>query len=158
MVETATIISDSVIFIRNFLRGEITDPLGAKRTDKQVDGDTFILSGYSKKSTVYPIITVRKSNFILGQRLGMQTEKYYATLEIEIRIWARNEKERDVLTDSVMTKLNDNQFPTGTTDTSSNVGLHDFKILSVVGVDNPHGENGVLSSIITIQNKFLYGF
>ena len=153
MVSTNTIISDSVIFIRNRLRNDITDPLS-----RAGSGNQFILSGYPKRSTHYPIITVRKSNFILGQRLGMQTEKYYATLEIEIRIWARNEKERDVLTDSVMTKLNDNQFPTGTTDTSSNVGLHDFKILSVVGVDNPHGENGVLSSIITIQNKFLYGF
>ena len=153
MVNTATIISDSVIFIRNRLRNDITDPLS-----RAGSGNQFILSGYPKRSTHYPIITVRKSNFDLGQRLGMQTEKYYATLEIEIRVWARNEKERDSLTDSVMTKLNSNQFPKATTNTSSNVGLHDFRVLSVVSVDDMQGENGVLSSIITIQNKFLYGF
>ena len=152
-ISTNTIISDSVIFIRNRLRNDITDPLS--RTGS---GNQFILSGYTKRSTHYPIITVRKNNFELGQRLGMQTETYYATLEIEIRVWARNEKERDNLTDSVMTKLNSNQFPQGTTNTSSNVGLHDFKILSVVSVDDIQGENGILSSIITIQNKFLYGF
>jgi len=152
-ISTNTIISDSVIFIRNRLRNDITDPLS-----RAGSGNQFILSGYTKRSTHYPIITVRKNNFELGQRLGMQTETYYATLEIEIRVWARNEKERDNLTDSVMTKLNSNQFPQGTTNTSSNVGLHDFKILSVVSVDDIQGENGILSSIITIQNKFLYGF
>jgi hypothetical protein len=87
----------------------------------------------------------------------MQVEAYYATVLVEARIFARNEKERDNLTEQILTYLNSNQFPYTTSNTSTNVDLHDFRILSCVNIDDMDSENGYLSTSIMLQYKFLYG-
>jgi len=153
MVSTANVLSDTILLIRNKLRQNITDPLS-----RSGSGIQFILTGYPKRKTVYPIITVKKSDFDLGDRLGMQSEKYYATVQLEIRVWARNEKERVELTEDIITYLNSNQFPSTTSETSSNEELHDFILISSVDLDDVEGEGGTLSSINIFQYKFLYGF
>lgn len=150
-VTTATVISSTVLFIRDRLRSNITDPLS------RTSGIGFVMSGYPKRTAQYPIITVRKSDLDFGPRLGMQIEAYYATVQLEIRIFARNEKERDELTEQVLTYLNSNQFPYTTSNTSTQVNLHDFQITSCLNVDEMESEGGILSSIIMAQYKFLYG-
>jgi len=151
VVETATIISDTVLFIRDRLRTNITDPLS------RTSGIGFVMTGYPKRVADFPIITIRKQNIDFGQRLGMQSEAFYATVMLEIRIFARNEKERDNLSQQVMTYLNSNQFPYTTSNTSSSVDLHDFRIVNCVNIDEMTSEGGVLTCSIGLSFKFLYG-
>ena len=153
-VSTATIISDTVLFLRNNLRNNITDPI-----DRSTN---WVLTSYPKRAVSYPIITIKNSNLEFSERLGMNQEKYLVTLDLEIRVWARNEIERDSLSQSIITYLNSNQFPYTTTSTSSNMELHDLRVNNVIDIDEIKGIGGavqtVLSKIISITYKYLYGF
>lgn len=151
MVSTDTILSGSIIYIRDQLRTNITDPLS------RTNGVGFVMTAYPKRKTDFPVITVRKQNFDFGERLGMQTEAFYATVMLEIRIFARNEKERDNLSEQVMTYLNSNQFPYTTSNTSTQVDLHDFRVVNCVNIDEMTSEGGVLTSSISVTYRFLYG-
>ena len=155
-VSTATIISDTVLFLRNYLCNNITDPINRR------DKDKWILTSYPKRAVSYPTITIKNSGLEFSERLGMNQEKYLVTLDLEIRVWARNEIERDSLSQSIITYLNSNQFPYTTTSTSSNMELHDLRVNNVIDIDEIKGIGGatqtVLSKIISITYKYLYGF
>jgi len=72
-------------------------------------------------------------------------------VNIEIRIWARNQKEKDDLANQVYKKLRDLQF---TASTGSEVnGIHDFTLNSATEVDEP-GEGNPKSRIMQVRYKF----
>lgn len=148
-IGNSTWLSDSILFTRDVLRSNITDPLA--RTGS---GTQFIYTSYpvpqSNKPIIYPIITVRDSNPTMPRRLGMQTEKVVLDLNFEIRVWARNEKEKDSLSQEVFNFLRTNQFGTGSE--TANVGMHDFTMTSMVNVDEP-GEQGIKSKVM--EYKYL---
>jgi len=150
-VSTATVISDTILYIRDQLKSNITDPLS------RTNGVGFITTGFPKRKADFPMITVRKQNLDFGERLGMQTEAFYATVLLELRIFARNEKERDSLTQDVMTYLNSNQFPYTTSNTSTQVDLHDFRVVNCTNIDEMTSEGGVLTCSIGVSYRFLYG-
>ena len=144
-VTTATFLQDIVIFIRNYLRSNITDPLS-----RGAGGNTFVMTSYPKRSVQYPIITVRATG-IDTTRLGLQSEATWTNVTIEIRTWARNSKESDDLTQDVIISLKNAQFGTGGT---VEEGIYDFKLQSTVPVVEGEGEqNLVHSKIMTYSYK-----
>ena len=147
-VSSQTFLADAVNLIRDKLRNNITDPISSKRTGNE----KFVLTSYPQRPVKYPIITVVDSGTVQPARLGMQSEGTVITLTLEIRIWARNVKERDELFDSVYNWLRTNQF--GGSDALTDAKLHDFTLVSAVNVDEP-GESGIKSKVMEVQFLFI---
>ena len=146
-VSTNTFLSDTTILIRVDLRTNITDPISAKRDSSE----KFVLTAYPQRGVKYPVITVQNTNITTPTRLGMQSELHWTPLTLEIRIWARNVKEREELTQQVINRLRDNQI--GGTITAN---LYGFEITSAVNVDEP-GDAGIHSKVIEVEYKFILG-
>ena len=146
-VNTDTFIGDTVILIRDDLRDNITDPISGSRASNE----RFVMTSFPQRNVRYPIITVQNTNVVGPIRLGMQSELHFVSLPLEIRVWARNVKERDTVGQDVINRLRDNDIG-GTVDAN----LHDFTITSAVNIDDP-GEEGIKSKVITVQYKFVLG-
>jgi len=138
-------LSDGILFVRDSLRANIGDP-GSRGDPAQ-----FIFTSYPKVSVKYPIITVKDSGISNIRRLGMGCEQTAMDMAFEVRVWARNVKERDILTQEVFYHFQSNQFGSGSE--TANVGLHDFNMSSMVNVDEP-GEQGLKSKVM--EYNYLY--
>jgi len=140
-IGTSTIIHDSVLFIRNLLLNNVTDP----ETSARSGNEKFVMTGYPEREVRYPIITVTHTAGSAA-RLGMNTEDMMHTVNLEVRVWARNMKEKDQLTDAVVDKLQTLQR-----DTTGTVaeGLVHLSVTSMTNVDEP-GDGGIKSKIITV--------
>lgn len=146
MVATATFISDTVTFIRDRLSAGITDPMSNSRVNRE----RFVMTSYPERETRYPIISVKLSN-AFTERTGQISEADWATMTIEVRVWARNVKERDFLFQQVHNFLRSNQFSGGTASVDDE-DLHDFRLLSVVPIDED-GEAGIHSAVAEYEYK-----
>jgi len=105
LVNSSTLLSDTILFIRNDLRSNIIDPIASTRSSNE----KFLMTSYPKRNTTYPIITVR-GEIASSSKLGQQSEKHLMNFRMEIRIWARNEKEKNNLFDEVFTRMRINQY------------------------------------------------
>ena len=144
-ISSATFISDTVLFIRDLLRSNITDPLS------RTDGIGFVMTAFPKRQTQYPLITVRNTN-IDTTKLGMQSEQHWTTLELEVQLFARNAKESDELTDSIIAVLRTNQYGTGSTDVEE---IHGFIVSSIVPIVEVDGDNTVHRKVLTVVYKVI---
>ena len=144
-VSSSTFIADVVNLLRDKLLTNITDPLVSVRNANE----KFVLTEYPRRPVRYPVITVRDISTRQESRLGMNSEGTLLRLGVEIRIWARNVKERDELFDSVYDYLRTNQL--GATSTLTSANLHDFRLGSVVNVS----EDEVKSKVIEINFIFI---
>ncbi len=125
-IRNSTFIADTVNFIRDKLNSNITDPISSRS-----GSDRFVRTSYPKRSVVYPTITVVDNGSSQLARLGMRSEGTIMRIPLEIRIWARNVKERDELFDEVYQYLRTNQF---SNDNINGANLHDFAMSSAVNV------------------------
>lgn len=139
----ATFLSDTVLFIRDDLRTNLTDPINGTRKT----GSNFVMTSYPQREVDYPLITVKHNGSSQIRRLGLRSEGVLFRLPMEIRVWARNIKEKDNLSEQVVTQLRTNQFGSGST---SEFELHDFKINSMIDVDEP-GDKGIKSKVIEVE-------
>ena len=144
-INGSTFQQDMILFWRDILRSNITDPLGR-------NGSEFVYSSYPQKNVKYPIITVKSAPASPAQRLGMRSEAYALNLPIEVRVWARKESEKDQLFQEIHYFVQTNQFGTGSV--FENVELHDTKMLSAVDVDEA-GEENVKSKVIQFNQFFI---
>ena len=154
MVATATVITDSVKVIRAIV-DNITDPVSAARAGDE----RFVMTSYPTRSVRYPIITIRSEGMEEIEPSGYKSELKWIRLPFEIRVWARNEVEKEKLTEQLLNELRTAQFDGGSA-TSDNEELHDFRIQSIVPVDEPDeegGKAGIRSNVIRISYKFMYG-
>jgi len=146
MVTSTTFISDILSFIKSDLTSNVTDPI----TSSRVSDSKFIMTSYPKRLAVYPLITIKLMNQE-AKRAGMQTEAMDVTINLEIRVWARNQKEKDDLANTTYKRLRDIQF-TATTGSVAN-NLHEFKLLSATEIDE-EGDNQPKSRVLQVQYKF----
>ena len=151
MVNSTTYISDSTVFLRDNLIGAITDPISSTRNSNS----KFVLTSYPARLAQYPLITIRSEGTEEIAKSGMRSELSWVRLPFEIRIWARNEREKDILTQQVINQLRTNQYDGGSS-SSDDQGLHDFSLVSAVPVDEP-GEQGIKSMVLTVNYKFFLG-
>ena len=142
-INKSSFLTDVVLFIRDDLKN-ITDPISSSRPS----GESFILTAYPQRAVTYPIITVVDSGISSWDNLGMRSEDSSCYIDVEVRIWARNVAEKDSLTQSIINRLQTNQF-SGVA-YSDTVKLYDFNIRSVVNVDEP-GQQAIKSKVITIR-------
>ena len=142
-IEKETLAHDVLYFVKDDLINNINDPFSSTRSNKS----KFVMTSYPKRPVQYPIITIKLIN-VAAKRAGMQTTAQDITLVLEIRIWARDEKEKDKIFDEVFNRLANIQYTAVTGSTANN--LHDLTIGSAVEVD----EETVKSRIIQLTYKF----
>jgi len=143
-ISSSTFIADTINLLRDKLTSNITDPINSSR----VGNDKFVLTEYPQRPVMYPIITVSDMGSRQESRLGMQSEETAIRIGIELRIWARNVKERDELFDSIYDYLRDNQY---TGDDITNANLHDFSVDNIINVS----EKDVKSKIMEVSYLFI---
>lgn len=152
-VASSTFIADTLILLRDKLRSNITDPISSTRPSTE----KFVMTSYPDRAVRYPLITLKLQNVAGPNRLGMQSELMTVTLPVEIRVWARNEKEKDELSQQVIEYLRGNQLDSGGT---IEANLHDFRILSAVDVPEASNEDGKpspKSRVISVAYFFILG-
>lgn len=150
-INTSTFLSDLIIFIRDDLLSNLTDPISASRMAGR--DFKFVQTSYPTRETQYPLITIVDSNSVLS-RLGMRSTQMSVMARVEIRVWARKIAERDELAQNVVNQFRSDQF--SGSDYSDTVGFHDLDIISMVNVDEP-GEEGIKSKVITIGGLIIIG-
>jgi len=146
VVESGTFIRDLLFYVKDTLTTGVTDPITATRSTQS----RFVMTSYPSRFTQYPLITVKLSNYS-GPSSGMQTNAMDITAIIEIRVWARNQKEKDELANDCFIVLRDAQH-TASTGSIANY-IYDFALLSAVEVDED-GENQPKSRILEVQYKY----
>lgn len=139
MVVSTNILRDTIFFIKDYLDGEVTDPISSTRPSQE----KFIMTSYPTRPTRFPLITIKDINSFDTRVSGLQSETMVHYIDIEIRIWAENVKDRDNIADAVWEKLRTNQI--GISGTAQANGLHDFRLLSSVNVDEPNVKSKVMS-------------
>ena len=143
-VRSATFMADLVNYIRDKLNSNVTDPLSGSRGG----GERFVMTEYPQRKVKYPIITITDVGTTQEGKLGMASEGTALRVGVEIRIWARNVKERDTLFNEVYEYLRTNQL-SGDDITCAN--LHDFSMGSAVNVS----EEEVKSKVMEVTYLFL---
>jgi hypothetical protein len=140
-INTSTFLSDIILFLRDSLRLTMIDPLD--RTEG------FIFTSYPKTNVQYPIITIKNTG-LKTTKLGIGSEVNLIDLNIEIRIWARNSKENDILTQDIINELRQLQY--GTNSTTENE-IFGFTLLSSNPIVETEGDNTIHSKVLTFNYK-----
>jgi hypothetical protein len=147
-VSGATFLADTSILLRDKLLNNITDPIASLR----IGNERFVMTEYPSRAVKYPIITIVDRGVSQPQGLGMGSEGTVINITMEIRIWARNVKERDQLFDDVYNYLKNNQLDSNTGLVASN--LNDFKLVSAININEP-GEEGIKSKVLELNFMFI---
>lgn len=145
MVADATALHDTIIFIRDLISTNVSDPISASRSGNE----RFVMTAFPERDVKYPIITVQDSG-ITDVSLGMQTEQSAIATNIQIDIWAKDTRTRDTLYDSVYDTLRTNQIGAGGTREET---LFDFRLINVNNLDED-GKEGIHRKMMEIQYTF----
>jgi hypothetical protein len=146
VVTTGSFLSDSILFLRNVLCSNVSDPLTSRT-------GSFIFTSYPKSNTVYPIITIKNTG-IATQKLGMSSETSLSKMKYEVKVFSKNSKECDNLTQNIINVLRTNQFGTNSTNEEQVFG---FNIDSVVPIVSEDGINTIHQKAITFTYKIFLG-
>lgn len=146
-VNETTFVRDILFFIKNDL-SVITDPIQSSRGTKS----KFIMTSYPSRQVKYPLITIKANNYT-AIPAGMQTTAMDMQITLEIRIWARNTKERDELFTSVFNRLRNIQFTSGGSIANF---LYDFNMSSALELDE-EGDQAIKSKVMEVNYRF-YNF
>jgi len=146
VVESGSMSRDILFFVKDTLKSGVTDPLNADRSTQS----TFVMTSFPHRYVQYPLIIVKISNYSAVSS-GMQTNAMDVIITMEVRVWARNQKEKDELANDCYLILRDAQF-TASTGSIANY-LYDFALLSAIELDED-GENQPKSRILEVQYKF----
>ena len=141
-VSSKTFMQDFIVLIRDNLRININD------TIVRPSNQNFVLTSYPRNPVNYPIITVTDNGTTQEGKLGMGSQGTLLRLGIEIRIWARNVKERDELFSEVYDYFRTNQL---SGDKTMDANLHDFSMGNAVNVS----ESDVKIKVMEIKYLFL---
>ena len=144
-VEIESFVRDILFFIKNDFLSKITDPLDGVRNKNS----SFLMTSYPQRLAVYPMITLKVTNYN-AISAGMQTGTNDITIFIEIRIWGRNQKEKETLATACFNRLNNIQF---TADGSVENYLYNFALLSALEQDE-EGEEQPKSRILNVRYNF----
>lgn len=148
-INTTTFLSDSIIYIRELLRGQIsgitgiTDPISSTRPS----GQRFLMTLYPDRASVFPVVTIVDRGIQNMQKGGMQSEVLILQMNLEIRVWGRNQEETDKIAQQIIDVLRDNQLSTGGMVASN---AYDFSFGAMVNIPES-GLEGIKSKIIPIS-------
>ncbi len=127
-VSTATYISDSTLLLRGAVASGTTDPISASRGDDS----SFVLTANPTKAVEYPCITVMMED-MNSRKLGVASEAHWVNCTVAIKVFARNQREKDRLSQQVVDSLRSVELD-ATTGTSAQK-LFGFRLSSSIDID-----------------------
>ena len=145
-VQASTLMRDILFFLKNDFNSNITDPISAARSGSSA----FTMTSYPQRDVQYPLVTIKVTN-VEASRAGMQTSNMDYVVTVEIRVWARNQREKDTIYNEVLERLRTIQFTSSIGSVDNN--LHDFNALSAVEVDED-GAGKPKSRVFEVQYRF----
>lgn len=144
VISSDTFIKDATLAIRAIISSGVTDPISSRRSSDS----HFVVTAYPESVAEFPLISIMDTN-ITTTRLGIASEMQWAKIPFEIRVWARNQTEKDLLTQQTLKTLRTNQY-TATSTGTVDIGLYGYDVDNTTDVNEP-GKNGIKSKIITIN-------
>lgn len=135
--------SQIIMFFRNLIITNVIDPLATKRAGNE----KFVFTSYPTRNVKYPVISVTDANVVDSKRLGMQSEAKQVTIELEIRIWGRNIKEKNEIFDNLYNALQ--SFDLGA-DGLVNEGIYNYNLKGTVNIDE-EGDEGIKSKVCKVE-------
>lgn len=141
-VSTNTFIKDSTLLIRSFVASGVTDPISASRNA----ASKFVLTANPTRNIEWPHVVIKQEN-ISSRRLGLASEQQLVTIPFSTRIWARNQTEKDDLTQQTLNALRTRQY--GSAEANENK-LFGFEVTSATDIDELE-QNGPKSKILRFQ-------
>lgn len=148
VINSGSIPHDATLLLRAIIASGTTDPLSGTRA---TNGE-FVMTSYPTRPVQYPIITVLCSP-AGTEPLGSNTESVEMSLNFEMRVWARNMKERDELLGGLMNTLRTSQKDASPISGTEACGLYNMVMGETAPVDEP-GVAGVKSMILPVSYKF----
>jgi hypothetical protein len=145
-VSSATLLHDSVVYFRDLLLNNVTDP----KTSQRPSGYKFCMTSFPERRVFYPIVTVG-AELSPDYNLGMRSENSMITVNITVRIYSKSTKERDELADAVYDFLRGYQL--GTSETID-TGLYNFRLVNMTPMDEP-GPDGIHQMIIEFRYEYV---
>ncbi len=144
VISTDNFISDSTLLLRSILASGVSDPISGSRNS----ASKFVLTNHPTRTVNWSVIVIKQGN-ITSRRLGLASEQQFVNMPFEIRIWSRNQTEKDLLTQSTINTLRTKQFNSGegTVDNS----LFGFAVESAVDVDETDGMSALKSKILRVN-------
>lgn len=147
-ISSGSIPHDATLLLRAIIASGTVDPISATRSAKS----SFVVTSYPTREVEYPIISVLCSP-AGTEPLGSNTESFEMGLDFEVRVWARNEVEKDGLLGQVIHQLRTSQKGTTPISGTESCGLYDMTIGSTANVPEP-GIVGVKSAVLPVSYKF----
>src|SRR3990167_4963450 len=144
MVQTSTLLADTIFYVKNFISSNTSDPIS------RASNESFVMTSYPTRPVRYPLITIKDVGCYDLGALGFQSEAAMFYADIEVRVWGRNVAERDKLAQEIYTELKANQI--GTSGTSQANNLHDFKLINMINIDEAEGPK---SKVMTFRFLFV---
>lgn len=149
VVNTDTFIADAIFFVKDQIDSNITDPISSTRPS----GQKFVLTSYPKEPVSFPIVTVVDDG-IEDVKLGQGSEQRQVFITVEVRMWARNVKERDELAQDIYNQFRSTELDESTGSAANN--LHDVGIQPMRNVDDG-GERGIKSKVLPLRYYMMIG-
>ena len=151
-VTDTTIISNTVLYIRDLLLNNITDPKQSVRpaTSK------FVMTEFPKRQvSTYPVIIVEQARFSTAP-LGMASNNQFTSIGLRITIFSLSPKQSDTLTQDVYNVLRTKQETASTGSIANN--LVDFQVTNVSNPPpEPVGGYSIYTKIIDIDYNYVTG-
>jgi len=145
VISSETIVHDVTEFLVSLIDNNVTDPILARRSGNS----KFVLSSYPSRITEYPFVSVIVESPDTQEKfIGTQTQR--VTITAEIRVWARNVKERDELSDEIYNTLRIKQTAAGG---SVSENLSDMEYTHIGDIN----EENVRSRLVEIQYTYYAG-
>ena len=88
-VAASTLVRDILFFIKDDISTNVTDPISSTRGSSS----SFVMTSFPQRAVEYPLIVIKMTNAEVF-RAGMQTTNMDYIINIEVRVWARNQKEK----------------------------------------------------------------
>ena len=130
-MDTAHILKDCTLAVRDFLRAELTNP-----KDAGAAGSSWIFTARHQRKLEYPFVVVEASDTpteTITDATGSLANALM-TLRIRIEVWADNVKHRDSISDEVIYDL----LRAGTYFTAQD--MHALTLENTITLDDPNDE------------------
>jgi len=131
-------IQDIVLFLKTYLMASVNDPLS------RAGGVGYVMTSFPKREVIYPLITIKNTG-ITTSKLGIGSSTNRVDVKIEVRVWARNSKEVDTITQEVIHDMREAQYAVSGTGASD---IYGFKLASCVPIVEVTGDNTVHSKVM----------
>ncbi len=149
-IDSGSLIPHSTLLIRDLIASGTTDPISATRSANS----KFVMTSYPDRPVEYPIITVKGRKAGGTRRMGSQSEGLWTPMAFEVRVWARNVKERDELASRWFESLRTSQKGTTPVSGTEAYCLFDLEQLSGdIDIDE-EGVDGIHSKVTEVGYNF----